>query len=119
MSYKKSHSLIAYLSLQPLDNDQRHEKILTGDLLVLAQHGLLLLAHLLELVGGALQLGLLVAQVAEGGVVQRGGLVQLGLELDAQTVQLLNALLQLPSSVVGLSNTSIVRTRDMELICLQ
>jgi len=50
----------------------------------------------------ALQLGLLVAQVTQGGLVGDRGLVQLGLEVQAEAVQLLDALLQIAGGVVGL-----------------
>lgn len=84
---------------------------LTRELLVFAVEGLLLVTGLVQLVVDALQLGLLVAQVAQGGLVGNGGLVQLGLEVHAEAVQLLDALLQIAGGVVGLrrkANTSVI-----------
>jgi hypothetical protein len=79
---------------------------LTRDLLVFTGKSLLLVAGLVQLVVDALQLGLLVAQVTQGGLVGDGGLVQLGLEVQAEAVQLLDALLQIAGGVVGLRGKS-------------
>jgi hypothetical protein len=75
---------------------------LTAQFLVLASKPVLLFPGLVELVRHTLQLSLLVAQVALGHLIQLHRLLQARLDLDVDALQLLGALLQLPSGAVGL-----------------
>lgn len=79
---------------------------LTRELLVFTCEGLLLVTGLVQLVVDACKLGLLVAQVAKGGLVGDGGLFQLDFKVDAEAVELLAALLQIAGGVVGLGRKS-------------
>jgi hypothetical protein len=73
-----------------------------SQLLVLSGELVLGLAGLVQLVHGPLQLLLLVAEVPLGLLVQVDGLLQSGLQVDVDPLQLLDALLQLPGGGVGL-----------------
>lgn len=78
----------------------RHQ--LTTHLLILAAKGVLLLASLVELVGYALKVGLLGAEVTLRLLVHLHGLLQARLDLNVDALQLLSPLLELPSCSVRL-----------------
>lgn len=75
---------------------------LTTNLLVLPSQSILLLPGLVQLVGDALDLSHLDAQIPLGLLIDQDGLVQPCLDLDVDALELLGALLELPSSAVCL-----------------
>lgn len=81
---------------------KREGCLLTAQLLVLATQLTVGILDLVQFVNGALQISVLVLQIALAGLVQHNGLIQAALQLHVVLLQGVDRLLQLAARVVGL-----------------
>jgi hypothetical protein len=90
---------------------------LTRQLLVLPGQGVLLLAGLVQLMSDALDLRDLDTQVTLRCLIQDNGLIQSGLDVNVDLLQMLNTLLQLAGSVVSLWDSSTLSLHVFSFFC--
>jgi len=74
----------------------------TAEFLIFSGESIFLFASLVQLVADSLHLGLFVAEVSLGLLVELDGLIQSRFDFNVDLLQVLRSLLELPGGIVGL-----------------